>query len=284
MALRSSLPRNDPARGGGRRAVARTFTVDTGIATLVRDGTRRNAWTLLLDGVESSHVDLDDPTLLIFEYVRWFGDIIDCLTAPGERLDTVHLGGGAVTLARYIAATRPASTQVVFEVDAALIELVRAELPWPRNPRLRIRIGDARAGLASLRPDAFDVVVRDAFRDAAVPPHLRTVEFALQVKAVLRGGGIYLINVADRGPFARLGAELATAFEAFAYVAVVSEPGVLRGRRHGNLVVAAADEPLPVDAIARRIADGGVQGRVRDLGEARAMARGHAPLVDADLS
>lgn len=256
--------------------------MDTGTATLVRDGSRRNAWTLLLDGVESSHVDLDDPTLLSFEYVRWFGDIVDCLAPPGERLDTVHLGGGAVTLARYVATTRPASVQVVFEVDAALIELVRTELPWPRNPRLRIRVGDARAGLAGLRPVAFDVVVSDAFRDAAVPPHLRTVEFARQVKAVLRPGGVYLINVADRSPFGRLGAELATVFEVFAYVAVISEPGVLRGRRHGNLVVAAADEPLPVDAIARRVADGGVQGRLRDLSEARAMARGHAPVRDAD--
>jgi hypothetical protein len=266
-----------------RRSVDETFEVDSGTATLVRDATRRDAWTLLLDGVESSHVDLDDPGLLAFEYVRWFGDVIDCLRAAGQPVDTVHLGGGAATLARYVAMTRPASSQVVFEIDAALVDLVRARLPLPKNHRLRIRVGDARPGVLTLRTNSSDAVVRDAFRDAAVPDHLRTVEFALHVKEILRPDGVYLMNVADRSPFAALGVELATLFEVFGYVAVISEPAVLRGRRHGNLVVLASSVPLPLDAIARRVADGGVQGRVRELGESRAMARGHRPLRDTDI-
>jgi SAM-dependent methyltransferase len=253
------------------------------MATLVRDSSRRDAWTLLLDGVESSHVDLDDPGLLVFEYIRWFGDIIDCLATADAAVDTVHLGGGAATLARYVAMTRPGSTQVVFEIDAALIDVVRVKLPLPKNRRLRIRIGDARLGILTLRLSSWDVVVRDAFRDAVVPDHLRTVEFALHVKEILRPDGVYLINVADRSPFAALGVELATVFEVFGHVAVISEPAVLRGRRHGNLVVLASSVPLPLDAVARRVADGGVQGRVRALGESRAMARGHRPLYDADI-
>jgi hypothetical protein len=65
---------------------------------------------------------------------------------------------------------------------------------------------------------------------------------------------------------------------------VISEPGVLRGRRHGNLILVAANEPLPVSAIARRVANGGVQGRVRGLDQVKEMARGHRPLRDADVS
>jgi len=276
------LPRTKPS--GGRRANTETFPVDTAIVTLVRDDSRRNAWTLLLDGVETSHVDLDDPTSLEFEYVRWIGDVIDCVAPDGRRVDTVHLGGGALTLARYVMATRPQSTQIVFEIDGALVDLVRSRLPWQRSRRLRIRVGDAHAGLAAIRDASCDLVVRDAFRDAVVPASLRTVECAMRVKECLRSHGVYVMNIADRAPFAATGVELATVLEAFGDVAVISEPGVLRGRRHGNLVVVAANEPIPVSAIARRVADGGVQGRVRDLDQVIEMARGHRPLRAADLS
>jgi hypothetical protein len=247
---------------------------------LVRDDARRDAWMLLLDGVESSHVDLDDPTVLEFEYVRWFGDVIDCLRPPGEPLDTVHLGGGAMTLARYVTATRPGSAQIVFEIDGALVDLIRTRLPWKKDRRLRVRVGDARAGLATLAAGSRDLVVRDVFMDAVVPASMQTVECAQLVKRSLRSSGVYLMNVADRAPFAVTGVELATLFDVFTHIAVISEPAVLRGRRHGNLVLMAADVPLPIDAIARRVADGGVQGRVRDVGEARAMARGHHVLRD----
>jgi len=281
------LPRTKPLSSklpsGGRRAADETFPVDTAIATLVRDGSRRNAWTLLLDGVETSHVDLDDPTALEFEYVRWLGDVIECVAPTGARIDTVHLGGGALTLARYVMATRPQSTQIVFEIDGALVDLVRSRLPWHRSRRLRIRIGDARAGLAALADASCDLVVRDAFRDAVVPANLRTVECAVRVKECLRPGGVYVMNVADRAPFATTGVELATVSEAFSDVAVISEPGVLRGRRHGNLIIVGANEPLPVSAIARRVADGGVQGRVRDHRQSMEIARGHRALRDADI-
>lgn len=238
----------------------------------------------MLDGVETSHVDLDDPTLLEFEYVRWLGDVIECVAPDGGRIDTVHLGGGALTLPRYVMAMHPQSTQIVLEIDGALVDLVRSRLPWHRDRRLRVRVGDANAGLAAIREASCDLVVRDAFRDAVVPVNLRTVECVARVKKCLRAHGVYVMNVADRAPFATTGVELATVLEVFSDVAVISEPGVLRGRRHGNLVIVAANGPIPVSAIARRVADGGVQGRVRDLDEVIEMARGHRPLRVADLS
>jgi hypothetical protein len=263
-----------------RRSAGETFVVDTAIAQIDRDDNRRNAFTLLLDGVESSHVDLDDPTYLVFEYVQWFAGIIDVLRPAGSPIDTVHLGGAAATLARYIAATRPQSRQTVFEIDAALVDLVRDKLPLPKSRQLRVRVSDARLGLAALPASSADLVVRDAFLDAAVPEHLRTVEFALLVKEVLRPGGVYLMNVADGVPFRKLGPDVAAVAELFTELAVVSEPAVFRGRRHGNLVVAASDATLPIEAIAAKVASGSVQGRLRASGEARAMARGHRPHRD----
>jgi spermidine synthase len=63
----------------------------------------------------------------------------------------LHLGGGALTLPRYLAHTRPGSRQLVAEVDDALTDLVREHLPLPpgtasgcgpRTPA-RCRVGPA---------------------------------------------------------------------------------------------------------------------------------------------
>ena len=61
--------------------------------------------TLLVDGTAQSHVDPDDPTRLFFEYVRRIGHVIDAMGLPGSPLRVLHLGAGAFTLARYLAAT-----------------------------------------------------------------------------------------------------------------------------------------------------------------------------------
>src|SRR3954463_14817293 len=137
-----------------------------GTAELLGDADRDGSWVLLVDDTPQSHVDLDDPKHLEFEYVRRMGHVLDLAAEEGRPLDVVHLGGGALTLARYVAATRPGSRQRVVEIDDPLTELVRAHLPLPRDARIRVRAADARAGLAALRTDSADVVLTDVFAGA----------------------------------------------------------------------------------------------------------------------
>ncbi|WP_018658106.1 spermidine synthase [Actinomadura flavalba] len=249
-----------------------------GEAELLRDTDRDGGWVLAVDGVPQSYVHLGDPTHLDFEYMRLLGDIVDHLGAPGEPLDAVHIGGAGCTLPRYIAATRPRSRQVVLEPDAALVGLVREQLPVRDVPGLKIRVTDGRAGIAALPEAADDLVVLDAFADAAVPVELVTQEFTRDVARVLRPGGAYLLNIADgtRLAFARRVA--ATLRAVFPHALLLGDPGVLRGRRFGNLVLAASRAPLP-EAPLRRLAAGGL-ARARlvagdDLG---AFAAGAAPV------
>jgi spermidine synthase len=54
------------------------------------------------------------------------GDVVDAL--PDGPLSRRPPGGGACTLPRYVAATRPSSRQLVVEADLALAELVRSQL------------------------------------------------------------------------------------------------------------------------------------------------------------
>ena len=131
-------------------------------------------------------MDLDDPGYLDFEYVRRIGHVIDEAAPAGQPLRVLHLGAGALTLARYVASTRPGSPQLAVEVDAALVDLIRLRLP-PRNPRLRVRVGDARAELERLRPGSFDVVIADVFAGGRTPAHLTSAEFWAAARRAVHG-------------------------------------------------------------------------------------------------
>jgi len=262
--------------GMGRRRE----TAGTERAELLRDADRPDAWMLLVDGVPQSHVDLDDPGYLDFEYVRRLGHVIDAAAPAGQPLRVLHLGAGALTLARYVAATRPGSSQLAVEIDAALVDLIRLRLP-PRNPRLRIRVGDARAELERLRPGSFDVVIADVFDGGRTPAHLTSAEFWAAARRAVRGAGVVAANVADGAPLAHTRAQVATARTALPYACLIADAGVLRGRRFGNLVLAASAAPLPADALTRRAAGDPMPGRVlcgRDLDRFTA---GATPVTDA---
>lgn len=249
------------------RPTGGTWPVRFGTAELVRDLDRPAGWMLLVDGTPQSYVDLDDPTYLDFEYVQALAELVDGL--PPGPVTAVHLGGAGCTLPRYVAATRPGSTQVVVEADEPLAEIVRSQLG---TAGFRLRVGDAREALGRLAPGTSDVVVSDVFAGSVVPAHLATLESVEEVAALLRPGGLYALNVADSGtlPFARQ--QAAALAQVFAHVVVLADPGVLRGRRFGNLVLAGSDTPFALDP-RRRARDG------RDFGAGARPATDASPAV-----
>lgn len=239
-------------RRGDRESVV--ADVGGGRAELVPDPDRPRAWTLLIDGAPQSHVDLDDPEYLGFEYQRRIGHVIDLLAPPGRPLRVLHLGGGAFTLARYVAATRPRSTQQIAERDEALVRLVRAELPLASGVRVRVRSMDAREVLGAVPDGWADLVIADVFSGARTPAHLTSTEYLAEVRRVLTPGGWYTANIADGPPLTYLRGQIATVRDVFPETALIAEPGVLRGRRFGNAVLVAAALPLPVAELGRRAA------------------------------
>ncbi|MEV6404456.1 fused MFS/spermidine synthase [Streptomyces bobili] len=256
-------------------------TVDGGLAQLLPDRDRVRAWTLLIDGAPQSHVDLDDPGHLSFEYQRRLGHVIDLAAPAGRPLHVLHLGGGAFTLARYVAATRPRSTQQIVERDASLVRLVRRELPLDPGARIRVRSTDAREGLGKVPDGWADLVIADVFSGARTPAHLTSTEFLDEVRRALKPGGCYAANLADGPPLAHLRGQIATAAARFPELALVADPTVLRGKRFGNAVLVASDLPLPTAELTRRAASDPHPGRVEHGKDLTDFTGGAAVVVDA---
>jgi spermidine synthase len=254
------------------------WPVRFGEAELLADADRPAGWLLLVDEVPQSYVDLADPTHLEFEYVRWIGDVLDLAGAPDAPLTALHLGGGGCTLPRYLAATRPGSTQVVIEADDLLAEVVRRELG---TDGFRLRVGDARESLPHLQPGRSDLVIGDVFAGASLPIACTTLEYVEQVRALLRPGGVYVANLGDGPPFAFSRSQVATVLAAFPHVVLLATPQVLRGRRYGNLVVAASDAPFRVPELAHRAARAVGRARVLSGRGLADFAGGAKPVTDA---
>ncbi len=253
-----------------------TWEVRFGTAELVRDLDRPAGWMLLVDGTPQSYIDTEDPTFLEFEYVRLLADVIEATNPVDQPIRAVHLGGGGCTLARYLAATKPGSTQVVVEADELLVEVVRTQLG---TRGFRLRVGDGREALAHLTPGTSDVVVADVFVGAQVPSHFATVDYVREVEQVLTPDGVFVANVADSGSLSFSRGQAANLAAVFEHVVVLADPGLLRGRRFGNLVLAASHRPFPLDELRHVTA--------RSIGRARVesqdtFVRGERTTSDAD--
>lgn len=247
-------------------------------AEIVQEGP--TSFVVRVGGTDQSHVDLADPTRLVFDYVRRMADVVDAHRPAGEPTSVVHVGGAGLTLPRYVAATRPRSGQIVLEPDEELTAQVRELLPLPRRSGIKVRPVDGRSGLPALRDGSADLVVLDAYAGAQVPGELVTVECFAEVARVLAPDGLFLLNLADRAPFAWSRRVVAGLRISFGQLLLSAEPATLRARRFGNLLVVASRGDVPELALRRRAASSEHPYRVLGAAELSDSFGGGAPLRD----
>ncbi len=214
--------------------------------------------TLVLDSLRHSYVDLDDPTYLEFEYVRAIAAVIDTSYPEDDAIRAYHLGGGGLTIPRYLAATRPGTDSLVSEIDAGVVEIDRDRLDLDAAPGVHVRVEDGRLGLRRLADDSRDLIVGDAFGGVSVPWHLTTREALTDVSRVLADDGVYVANLIDYGGLDFARAEVATLSEVFDNVLLAGEPADVgldpdRDPDGGNLIAIASDRALDPDAIAKAL-------------------------------
>jgi spermidine synthase len=246
----------------------------------VPDDDGRGGVTVMMDGSPQSHVNLADPGSLGFEYIAHFAAVID--TLPAGPLGITHIGGAGLTLARYVNAERPGSPQIVLEPNAALTELVRRELPLPRQHRIRVRPVDGLSGVAQLADASADVVVLDAYAVGRVPAELTTVEFLGDASRVLKPNGMMLLNLADEPNSAYLRRVYAGLVTVFGQVSLMGTHEILKGRRFGNRVAIASHRPLDVAALRRQVARMPFPTGLRDCAQLARQFAGASPFTTND--
>jgi spermidine synthase len=271
---RAEAAREPEASGGPAEG---HYEISSGIAELIREPDSADSWLLKINGVQSSHVVVGDPLRLDFEYMRWMAALIASRWGPGAKLRALHLGGGACSMARYLAAAYPEARQVVVEIDAKLADLVRQWFDIPRAPLVRIRVGEARAVTESLSEDSRDLLVRDVFSGSETPYGLTTLEFTRAVRRVLSPGGVYLVNCGDTPRLTGAREEAATIGEVFEHRVIIADPPMLKGRRHGNVVIAASDQPLETGpGLVRELLHGAMPAQLWDGPRVEKFCRGSA--------
>jgi len=246
-----------PADTPGHWRIGVRQPVELGMAELVPDPHRPAGWTLLVDGVAQSYVDLADPEHLEFAYARQIAAIIGAVATPQDPVRVLHLGAGGLTLARYIAATRPRWGQRVVDKDGPLVDLVLRALPIPSETTIHLDVTEAVSAVNAAEDASVDLVICDVFQGGELCLSVAGGRFAASVARVLSAGGVYIMNVNDEPPLLLTRVIAATLRETFADVCVFAEPRVPAGRRFANAVLVASVEAggLPVADLASAAAD-----------------------------
>lgn len=254
-------------------------------ARVVADPGRETGRVLMLDTLRHSYVDLADPTYLEFEYVRAIAAVIDVVAPEGEPLSALHLGGGGLTLPRYLAEVRPGTESLVVEVDPGVVAIDRDQLALETSDALRVRVADGRVGLAEEPGGTRDLVVGDAFGGLSVPWQLTTREAVRLIDSALTDDGVYAVNLIDYPPLDFVRAELATLQEVFPYVLLLARAPTLAGEGGGNVVAVASRSPLPAGEIAAGLVERDLAWQVAErpeldalVGDAQVLTDDYAPV------
>lgn len=248
---------------------------------MLQDAERPAGWWLVVGGSEQSFVDLEDPSHLEFEYVQMMADAIETVYPDDPPLDVLHLGGGLCTVPRWLADRYPGSRQRVVEADEEVAKLAKSLRPLPK---LELSIGDALATLERTGAASVDLLVSDVYVGPDTVMALYPRPALVSARTVLRDEGLYVCNISDAAPFDLARTVAGMLRELYDGIAVMAQPGVLRGRRSGNFVVAATDAELDTEELGRRCAGGPTRVRLiadDDLDEF--IGEIDAALVEADL-
>jgi spermidine synthase len=215
-------------------------------ASIEPDAYTQGGYVLSIGGAEQSHVNLADPHEVFYEYLRRIANVVDLAAPAGQAIHALHLGAGALTLARYIQATRPGSRQYAVELERELLDFVLRQLPLPEGTELTTVIGDARDSLAELPAGVrFEVVILDIFSGPEAPAHIACTEFYEEAANRLAPEGVLIVNVGDEPGLRLVRSQVAAMRRVFHEVAATAEAGMFAGRHPGNIVLVGMQQQWP---------------------------------------
>ena len=103
-----------------------------------------NVKVLYLDNFDQGYTIPNQPTILIYAYLKVFKEIVGYLAQKNPAPRILHLGGGAYCFPRYMERVYPESINEVVEIDPMVTEVVHEELGLRRDTIIKTFNQDAR--------------------------------------------------------------------------------------------------------------------------------------------
>lgn len=231
-----------------------TLTTDRVTASIVPYRGTHGGFSLVIDGTTQSHVNPQAPRDLQLDYVRAIAALIDTAFPVIRPLTVMHLGGGALTIPRYVAATRADSRQRVVELHGELLDFVLENLPLKHapGPDIDLVVGDARAVVewrARSERHTWNLIVVDVFSGSIAPRHVSTAEFYAMADELLTPDGAVIVNTLTSQGLDFTYDAVATLSSLFPHIVAIAPQAVADGERVGNVVLAASHRPLDANGL-----------------------------------
>ena len=189
-------------------------------------------------GNDQSTIDLNDPTRVVYEYVRLAG-LATRLAKQPEKALVIGLGGGAFP--QLLLRQHPKIIVDAVEIDPVVVLAARLFFYLPKTPRLQVHVEDGARYVGRARA-GYDIVLLDAFSGNGIPSSLSSSAFFHDVRRVLSERGVAVMNVALVSPEET---ELITARFAEAFPGCV----VVTGRAEDNTVLFGARAAIDKDGV-----------------------------------
>lgn len=141
-------------------------------------------------GIQSG-INTSDPDQLVFWYTRQLAEVV---ADKPNRQKILMLGGGTLTLPRYLADKYPDSTIDVVEIDGELADVARKYFAYDDPANVHLYTADARSYVAKT-PAKYDIILVDTYNDGSVPFSLVTRQFTDSLKTILKSDGVVALNL-----------------------------------------------------------------------------------------
>jgi len=140
-------------------------------------------------GVQSG-VYLDGAKDLPFWYTRRMVEV----TIAAKPRTVLLLGGGAFTMAEYMARQLPNTHIDVVEIDPGLENISRQYFGYQSLPNVKLIFNDARTYIQRTNRH-YDVVLIDVYNGGEIPYSLLTAEYGNELARIVREDGLVVANL-----------------------------------------------------------------------------------------
>ncbi|MBS1187010.1 MAG: hypothetical protein H6R04_1028 [Burkholderiaceae bacterium] len=165
---------------------------------------RRFVHGVIMHGEQFLAPERLDEATAYFRQQSGIGRAMAALEQPNRRIGIIGLGAG--TLATY---GRDGDTMRFYDINPDVIDVAQSHFSFLSRSKAKIELvlGDARLAMEREAPQAYDLIVIDAFSGDSIPVHLATNEAMAVYLRHLKPGGVIAFHISNK--FLRLAPVLA---------------------------------------------------------------------------